>query len=44
MCKIAEVSRSGYYNYLNNKETYLNKELQDSEDYKLILEAYNYKN
>lgn len=43
MCKIAEVSRSGYYNYLKNKELFTDKALQDSEDYKLIFEAYNYK-
>lgn len=43
MCDIAEVSRSGFYNYLKNKDISSDKELQDEEDFKLILEAYNYK-
>ncbi len=29
MCKIARVSRSGYYNYLKKKESFTDKELQD---------------
>lgn len=42
MCKIAEVSRSGYYNFPNKKGSFTNKELQDLENYKINLEAYNY--
>ena len=44
MCEVAGVSRSGYYSWLDNKndiESYMNKkELQDQEDFKIILEAY----
>lgn len=43
MCELAGVSRSGYYNWLNNTAKRYNKELQDEADYALILEAYNYR-
>ena len=43
MCELARVSRSGYYNWLNNTAKRYNKELQDEADYALILEAYNYR-
>jgi putative transposase len=46
MCKVADVSRSGYYNYVKNltSQTYLNKEKSDKSDFEDILTAYNYKN
>lgn len=43
MCKIAGVSRSGYYNYINSIEKKNIRELQDQSDFNLILEAYNYR-
>lgn len=45
MCIVANVSRSGYYNYVKNltSERYLNKELLDKEDFNDILKAYQYK-
>lgn len=43
MCELAGVSRSGYYNWLNNAAKRHNKELQDEADFALILEAYNYR-
>lgn len=43
MCELAGVSRSGYYNWLNNTAKRYNKELQDEADYALILGAYNYR-
>ena len=39
MCKIAGVSRSGYYNYINSIEKKNIRELQDQSDFNLILEA-----
>lgn len=43
MCELAKVSRSGYYNWLNNAAKRHNKELQDEADFALILKAYNYR-
>ena len=43
LCKIAGVSRSGYYNYINSTEKKKAKELQDQSDFNMILEAYNYR-
>lgn len=43
LCEIASVSKSGYYNWLNNAEKRGIKEGQDRNDFELILEAYNYK-
>lgn len=43
MCELAGVSRSGYYNWLNNAAKRHNRELQDKADFTLILEAYNYR-
>ena len=43
LCRIAKVSRSGFYNWKNN-ENYRNlKELKDYEDFKLIEKAYKYR-
>lgn len=43
LCKIAGVSRSGYYNWKNNENIRNLKEIKDYEDFDLILEAYNYR-
>lgn len=43
MCNIANVSRSGYYKWKNSQEIRNLKEIQDLEDFNLILEAYNYR-
>ena len=43
MCKIAGVSRSGYYSYLNKKDKINIRTNQDDIDYQLILNAYNFK-
>lgn len=43
LCKIAGVSRSGYYNWLASEEKRQAKEQQDQKDFALILEAYNYR-
>lgn len=40
LCKIAGVSRSGYYNWVNSESKRLEKELNDRKDFELILEAY----
>ena len=46
MCKIAEVSRSGYYRYVKNltSDAYPLREEKDKEDFELILNAYQFKN
>lgn len=43
LCEWAQVSRSGFYKYLNRVSSPNNKELQDRSDFELILEAYNYR-
>ena len=43
LCDIAGVSRSGYYNWKNNEELRYLKEIKDEEDFKYILEAYNFR-
>lgn len=44
MCKELHVSRSGFYNYLNYQKHPTIKEIRDEEDFKLIKQAYDYKN
>lgn len=46
MCKLAGVSRSGYYNYFSSKSLSKrnNQESKDLESYKNILAAYKFKN
>lgn len=46
LCSTAEVSRSGYYNYVKNltSDKYLLREEKDKEDFELILKAYQFKN
>ena len=47
LCEIAGVSRSGYYSWIKNKnspDSYMSKkELQDQEDFALILKAYQFR-
>ena len=43
LCEIANVSRSGYYNWVASKENRNLKEEQDRKDFEIILIAYNYK-
>jgi transposase InsO family protein len=43
LCETADVSRSGYYNWLNNAEVRELRDAQDKADFELILSAYNYR-
>lgn len=43
LCEIANVSRSGYYNWVSSKKNRDLKEEQDRKDFEIILIAYNYK-
>ena len=43
LCDIAGVTRTGYYNWKNNEELRYLKEIKDEEDFKYILEAYNFR-
>ena len=43
LCRIAGVSRSGYYNWLASEEKRNEKEAKDRKDFDLILEAYNFR-
>lgn len=43
LCEIAQVSRSGYYNWVNNEEKRNIRDLQDKEDFDLILKAYQHR-
>lgn len=43
LCKIAGVSRSGYYNWINNKDKRKIKERRDEADFQLILTAYSFR-
>lgn len=43
LCEIAGVSRSGYYNWVKSEANRSKKETKDQEDFKLILEAYNFR-
>lgn len=44
MCKLAKVSRSGYYNYLKTKVVVSRHEIDDYYNFLLIKLAYNFKN
>ena len=44
MCKELHVSRSGFYNYLDYQKRPTIKEVNDEEDFKLIKQAYDYRN
>lgn len=43
LCEIANVSRSGYYNWVASEENRKLKEEEDRKDFEIILTAYNYK-
>ena len=43
LCRIAGVSRSGYYNWLASAELREEKEARDRADFQLILEAYTFR-
>ena len=43
LCKLAGVSRSGYYNWKRSESNRCKKEQQDQADFALILNAYNYR-
>lgn len=43
LCRIAGVSRSGYYNWLASEEKRNERERKDRNDFNLILEAYNFR-
>ncbi len=43
LCRIAGVSRSGYYNWVKTESIRLAKEEDDKKDFSLILEAYNFR-
>lgn len=40
LCKIAGVSRSGYYNWIASENRRIAKEESDQRDFELILKAY----
>lgn len=43
LCQIAEVSRSGYYYWLDAEDARIERERQDVRDFELILRAYKYR-
>lgn len=43
LCKIAKVSRSGYYRWIQAEGKREEREQQDREDFEIILEAYQYR-
>lgn len=43
MCDIAQVSRSGYYSFIQNMDKENIREINDALDFALILKAYRYK-
>ena len=43
MCKLAGVSRSGYYNYIKNRNIISDREFKDQFDFMMIKKAYEYK-
>ncbi|MFA6866992.1 MAG: DDE-type integrase/transposase/recombinase [Clostridia bacterium] len=43
LCKIAGVSRSGYYKWLHSSNNRLKSLLQDEKDFEIILEAYKFR-
>lgn len=43
LCNLAGVSKSGYYRYLSSSDKRAERELQDKEDFELILTAYNHR-
>ena len=43
LCEIAQVSRSGYYNWVKSENVRIKKEEQDREDFEIILKAYQFR-
>ena len=43
LCRIAGVSRSGYYNWIANESNRIAREQRDRQDFERILEAYHYR-
>ena len=43
LCEIAQVSRSGYYNWVNSENIRIEKEERDKQDFEVILQAYRYR-
>ena len=43
LCKMAGVSRSGYYHYLETESLRNSREIKDREDFQTILNAYQYR-
>ncbi|MDO4178587.1 MAG: IS3 family transposase [Phascolarctobacterium sp.] len=43
MCLLADVSRSGYYNWVKSEPNRVVKDERDAEDFALIKEAFNYR-
>ena len=43
LCRIANVSRSGYYRWVAAAESRMKREAQDQADFSLILQAYNHR-
>ena len=43
LCACIGVSKSGYYNYLNNENRRIERDKKDQEDFEMILKAYRFK-
>lgn len=43
LCEIAQVSRSGYYNWVSSENIRIEKEEKDKKDFEVILQAYRYR-
>lgn len=43
LCDIANVSRSGYYNWIKSEDIRIKKEEQDRKDFEIILEVYKFR-
>lgn len=43
LCSLADVSRSGYYHYLSTEGERQRRERQDQEDFRRIVEAYQFR-
>ena len=43
LCSCIGVSKSGYYNYLNNEDKRIERDNKDQKDFDLILKAYKFK-
>lgn len=43
LCEIAQVSRSGYYNWVNSEKIRIEKEDRDQKDFEIVLKAYQHR-